>query len=208
MEDNATIIKKLWDECMAYPPNLKRIENTLNGLSDISVLYSAYGAEDDPDYIYHRNDFLSYFLDEYMLNINKDWFGYYEYDSEIKGWKFIPPVEPLPKIKRETFAVNIVKLFLDHGYDPKACGGKVGTSCLDALVWSHFNNELVKVASLLIKAGADPSLTDEEGDSVPDIIDFHRSGTDWYYEGIEEDDYLDNRLALDSYYDLCMEKME
>ncbi len=206
--DKEKRIQELWQECMEDSPDMDKIEEMLDGLSDISELYAAFGAEDDECYVFLRNDFLSRFIDEYMQTINKFWFGYEKYDEKLKQWVHVPPREPRPMIMRETHARDMILVFLEHGYDPKAVDGKVGLACLDALVWSNFNDELVNIADMLIKAGADPSLKTEDGDNILDAIDWHRGGSDWYYEGIEDDDYLDNRDALDAYYDLCERWLE
>ncbi len=208
MKNNKEIINELWESCMEYPPKQEKIRKILDEIKEISVLYSAFGEIDDPNDIFRTNDFLSNFLEEYMVTINKDWFGYNQYDSTTSEWKYIPPIEPTHKIRHETYVVNIVKMFLEYGYDMCAADGKVGASCLDALVYSFFNDELVNVAKLLITAGANPKFPIEDGMSILDNIYSHCVSNEWYYPGIEEDDYLDNRFAMDSFYELCAKTVE
>ena len=192
-------ISELRTACYEYPPDLEKIEELIGQIKDIEDLYSAYGPKESEDFVFDHNDFLSDYIDSYMNEINKGWFGYDVYDEETHRFRFIKPENPLPILKHETYAPEIIRLFLERGYDMKALDGKVGLACLEALVYSGFNDEMEKVAGMLLAAGADPHLKVYDDESIFEILESHRGGPDWSFD----DDYLDNRKALDAYYGLC-----
>ena len=62
---------------------------------------------------------------------------------------------------------NILKLtemFLEHGFDVHANGGKNGASCLRALCWSSGDKYVLHIAEKLLDAGADSRLSYDEDD--------------------------------------------
>ena len=199
MDERLIELKEL---CNQYPPDMKRIEEELDKIDDFSVFYSAYGPIEEEGYVWIYNDFLAAFISEYLEVINKDRFGYYTYDSIAGEWHFNEPKEEKTELNREHYAVDIIRLFLRKGYDMRAVDGKVGASCLDALVYSNFNDDMVEVARMLMDAGANPFLEDEDGDSPYESLLCHDSGDLGY-----EDPYLDNDRALMEFYILCQELM-
>ena len=197
-EKNREKIDELEKLCFEYPPDLKRIDTVLGQVTDFSPFYYFNLRF---DYVMDNADFLGWFLSEYFKKINVKWFGEYVINEETKEFEYIKP-DILPELKRETYAPKIVSLFLKHGYNLNYLSGLVGASCLNALVYSYFNDELCTVAKLLIKNGADPTIGDEEGlNAIDTIEDSYLGKRD--IRGCLEDDYLDNLNASYKYAKIC-----
>lgn len=197
--EQINILKEL---CFQYPPDLGKIEEILCKINDF---HDFYLFNYDEDYIEDNSDFLGWFIHEYFEQINKEWFGEYVFNEETKSFDFILS-EPLPKLRRETYAPSIVELFLKHGYDLTALSGLVGASCLNALARSNFNDELCSVAELLIKYGADPTIGDEEGYDALDVIEDQYLAAE---EGsIDTDPYFNNLDSLYRFADICEEEIK
>ncbi len=195
-------IERLQELCFEYPPNLQKIEEILDEVSDF---HDFYYINLGTDYVMDNSDFLGWFISEYFTRINEDWFGKYVYNEETEEYDFIcPDRDNLPELKRETYVTEIVKLFLEHGYDLHHLHGLVGASCLDALVYSYFNDEMCNIARLLIEHGADPTIGNEEGDTVIDTIEGHYFAQE-DIRGCLEDDYLDNLPSSQEYAKICID---
>lgn len=193
-------IEELKKLCYEYPPNLEKIDQVLAEVSDFHDFYY-YDLGPRDNFVQDNADFLGNFIFNYFEIINEGWFGKYVYNKQTKRYDFIAP-EILPELIRETYAPKIIELFLNHGYDMSYMSGLVGASCLSALVYSDFNDELVKVAKMLIQHGANPFICDEEGCNTLDTIEYHMVGL-LEYGSCLEDDYLYNRAALEEFYDIC-----
>ncbi len=83
---------------------------------------------------------------------------------------------------------ELTKLFLKHGYDVKANGGKNGAMCLHNLCWFSRDHYLLQVSELLLEAGADISITADENDPPEHDVLYAIAdkGSDWEIGSLEE----------------------
>ena len=179
-------MKELEVLCFEYPPDLKKTDKILSQVEDFHIFYLPYLCH---DYIADNADFLSWVISEYFDRINDDYYNQ-------KG-----------NVRKETYITKIVELFLKHGYDLHCMFGLVGASCLDALVYSGFNEELCNVAKLLLDHGADPTIGDEDGLNILDKIESHcfcvkDNRADY------TDEYFDNLNALYEFKKMCLKASE
>lgn len=73
--------------------------------------------------------------------------------------------------------IQIIRFFLNHGFDVTRNGGKHGAQCLYALALSSFDRGLINATKMLLAAGArDIPVEDDEPDETPmDAINTERS---------------------------------
>lgn len=84
---------------------------------------------------------------------------YVEDDDE----RIQPPQQTTPQPENDTM-LDVIRFFLDHGFDVHKNNGKFGAQCLHALVLSTFDRTMLRAARLLLDAGARNVASDAEGD--------------------------------------------
>ncbi len=67
--------------------------------------------------------------------------------------------------------VDIVRLFLDCGFDVRARDGEAGYDCLLALKMYIQNEDTLRIADMLLEAGLDPGWENEAGETILTEID-------------------------------------
>lgn len=132
--------QKLADACKAYPPDLDKIRVMLDSSIDLNVV----SPNDDEENLLSEI-FLGYPDECYFDRI-------YSVDEYPDG-RYLP---------------EIVKLFLEHGFDCSCDNGKAGGLCLMNLTFSSHDKYILDAAKLLLQAGADPLC--DAYDSDEDVI--------------------------------------
>ena len=74
------------------------------------------------------------------------------------------------------YLLEIIRFFLDHGYDLTTNNGRHGAEALRALCWSTCDGAILDAAKLLLEAGADPLVRNGDGNTVLDTIRWKISG--------------------------------
>ena len=74
------------------------------------------------------------------------------------------------------YLLEIIRFFLDNGYDVTMNNGRHGAEALSALCWSTYDKAILEAAELLLDAGADPLCLDVDGNNVLYSIDWKLSG--------------------------------
>ena len=128
---------RLRDACNVYPPDFAEIERLMAQCADISVV-----AEKDPD--------------ESILSDIILWY------PDVAVIKQLDQDEPL----NGRYLPQIVKLFLDHGFDVHRGEGRVGAKCLSNLMHSSKDVYMLEAEKLLLDAGADPTIRIDEYDAI------------------------------------------
>lgn len=80
---------------------------------------------------------------------------------------------------------QIIKVFLDHGFDCSRRNGQAGAMCLQNLTWSSGDRYILDAAKLLLDAGADPDCA-SFSDSRETVMDWVRTKISAAYT-IDED---------------------
>lgn len=86
--------------------------------------------------------------------------------------------------------IQIIRFFLNHGFDVKRNGGTHGAQCLYALAMSSFDRGLINATKMLLDAGArDIPVADDEPDETP-MEAIAAEGS--FQDTCEHDHYLGN----------------
>jgi len=111
-------------------------------------------------------------LEEYISSLGKEINAYDEEEDESI-------LSLLYSSHSHTGSVNVrlTDLFIKHGFDVRANGGKNGESCLCALCWSSYDYYVLYIAELLFKAGARDRDADDDDDDESGVL----SSIDWKF---------------------------
>ena len=94
----------------------------------------------------------------------------------------------------KSYLVELTRLFLEHGFDVRRNGGRVGANCLDSLMFNYSGEELLQTASLLLEAGLDPCYYfEEDGETLLQGVWFK------YYFLTDEGDVQEAKWQLQLY---------
>ena len=100
------------------------------------------------------------------------------------------------------YLVDVVRFFLENGYDVSGEGGRFGADALRGLCWSSCDKHILEAAKLLLDAGADPLAPDEDGEDVLASIDWVSAGC------IPVDEDLESECLYQAYYDIVEGKIK
>lgn len=74
------------------------------------------------------------------------------------------------------YLLEIIRFFLDNGYDVTQNDGHHGSEALHALCWSTYDKAILEAAKMLLDAGANPLCLDADGGNVFETIKWKVSG--------------------------------
>ena len=86
--------------------------------------------------------------------------------------------------------VQVIRFFLDHGFDLNRDEGRYGAQCLRALQWSSYDRQILQATKALLDAGA-RNIPCEPGDEEPPSSSI---GTKWSFLYYCENDYPGSNL--------------
>ena len=98
------------------------------------------------------------------------------------------------------FLPEMVRFFLENGYDVTRENGRFGAEVLYALCWSTYDKMILDAAKILLDAGADPLYPVADGEDVLATINWKRSGC------IPVDDDLELECLFTVLYDIVETK--
>jgi hypothetical protein len=94
------------------------------------------------------------------------------------------------------FLPEIVRFFIENGYDISKDNNRFGGEALYALCWSSYDSAILDAAKILLDAGADPLYITEDQDTVLDVVNWKLSGC------IPVDDSLELECLYTVLYDI------
>lgn len=98
------------------------------------------------------------------------------------------------------FLPEMVRFFLENGYDVTRENGRFGAEALYALCWSTYDKMILDAAKILLDEGADPLYSVADGEDVLATINWKRSGC------IPVDDDLELECLFTVLYDIVEAK--
>lgn len=149
----------LYEACTCYPPDFEKIDAILAQGINLNA-----DSDSDPDENLLSSIILGYPQIQDMLLFCMEGGDchecqYYE-DCDLR----VPDADG-------RYLPQIVKRFVNHGFDCSRRSGQAGGICLINLTWSSYDTYILDAAKLLLAAGADP-MTAPHSDSPDTVLDW------------------------------------
>lgn len=186
---------RLVNACTDFPPDFQLIKELLNSGIDLHMVSEAN--KDDPYDKYETmlseiiKDHADFCGDDNCQGCPKD--SCYGCSHRIPDGRYLP---------------EIVRLFLEKGFDCSAQNNRIGAVCLQNLTWSTYDEYILDAAKFLLKAGAKPDCIIEdfpEDETVLDWVAVKESAADC----VDEDHALSNLFyTLYEIMDACIKGEE
>lgn len=151
-------LEKELEKCMEqYPPAFERAKALLKEGADVNALVDSYGETLLSEIIMGCKVFdpCAYCMDRDCDHCDEDM------NDEKIGKHYL---------------LEIIRFFLDNGYDVARNDGHHGSQALRALCWSTYDKAILEAARMLLDAGADPFCLDADGWDVFESIEWKISG--------------------------------
>lgn len=134
---------RLLDACIKYAPDFQLVKELLNSGIDLNMI-----SEKNRNEPQDKNEtILSEIILNYTESLDRSYCQGCERDICYGCTRHGSDGQYLPEI---------VRLFLEYGFDCSAHGGLAGAICLQNLTWSTYDEYILDAAKLLLKAGARP----------------------------------------------------